>query len=167
MAMHEELYNSGQISTKALTKIGRATRPQNSKMASFEKPGPADEGMHKDLGEIGTNHIREKRFQDTGSPRRASGLPSKGARAPMGGTFPHSNEIGEGERQKPEMPRGAGKLAKKATARPFHSSDVRTAQRRGDNNAKGKWSTPRKLKGPSNPKNTGNWEGGHNNRTTG
>jgi len=157
----QSLFNRGMISGRQAKKFGvlgaqRGTRT-NPKFGAQEEPfagrqGRGDQGGTRSVGSIGVDHLENIDLQGA----RKQFLPSKGGSAPSGGRIPHRAEIDEGERQRPEMPRGAGVLGRSAnrTAPPFKRAPANklAASKRGDRGANDRGpdnKTPRRARGAS------------------
>jgi hypothetical protein len=98
----ESLYRRGAISTKQMGRMA-GTRAQPSKMASMGDKSKVDAHQPRRGAPVATGKTIDKN-QGTGTPAKAGGLPSKGARVNKGGQ-PHVDAIDEN--QTPKFPAGA------------------------------------------------------------
>jgi hypothetical protein len=165
------LFRRGMISSKQGAKLGvlKGTRAQNSKMADFDgKAGKRDQGGRIDYGDKNADSTHINRNQRVGS--KIAGAPSKGGFLKQG-RQPGARELDQADVQKPDFPKGAGKLSKPAQKAfvPAPANKLAAKKDAAGSKSKSSWGTPSKARG-GNPKSSGsgaNYYGGPNSRANG
>jgi hypothetical protein len=173
----ESLFRRGMISEREHSRLKAlaGTKVQNSRMAGFdEKDGRRDQGGRTDKGHrVGaTAHIDNMR-----NPKGDSAVakrPSKDGRAGAERNPARSAEIDDGisgGTQRPEFPRGAGPLSKRAQPGfvPTRSKGLAGATR-GDHGANDRGpdnKTPRRARGQRDTLSSGGPYGGPSSRANG
>jgi hypothetical protein len=161
----DSLFRRGMISSKQGAKLGvlKGTRAQNSKMANFDdKGGKRDQGGPRDSGDKNADSAHLNRNQRIGSA--IAGGPSKGGGQKQARS-PHARELDEADVQKPDFPKGAGKLSRPAQKAfvPAPAKALAAKKNAAGSNSKSSWGTPSRAKGgavrPSGP-----YYGGPNSR---
>lgn len=99
----ESMFRRGVISSKQMSRMA-GTKPQKSKMASFEGKSK-DEGKAHGKGrtEVSVDEINERAVQDKGGK---FGTPSKGGRVAGAEAQVKTGEINNAAEQKPKFPKG-------------------------------------------------------------
>jgi hypothetical protein len=142
LEVHRDLHRRGLISNEKWAKLSAqsGTKPQKTKMASFEdRGGLRDQGGIRERGikETGRDQIDERK--SIGTPARASGAPSKGGRVNAYGE-PGRAAIDDGRMQRPAFPSGgklkAANAKKKLTAVPKDRSKSAPSEYGGPSNRK-------------------------------
>jgi hypothetical protein len=168
----DSLFRRGMISPRQGAKLGvlKGTRAQNSKMASFDdKAGKRDQGGRADHGDKQADSRHINRNQRAGS--KIASQPTKGGFSKQARP-PTDDEIDQRDVQKPDFPKGAGKLSRPAQKAFVPSPANKLAAKKdaaGSNNRSGNWGTAARAKG-GNPKSSGsgaNYYGGPNSRANG